>query len=250
MKKLYLLAVVAATLTMTSCNKDEEPGGGSGNRGKVNPSNVFVNGMPIKVDDYTIHKGSDGLVSKISYESGEILFDYNPSEADYDIIATDIDTKYDRGSVKETYYMNLNSMGFISYVYQEYSKSRHDEWWFEYNSSGQLNKMKRSEGNETTTMTYSEGNIVETKCTDGNNYIILYPNKIENKGAVMFFDNTLGIDMDEMDFAYYAGLLGKATKNLPEILVDSEDGYKEYIDWEFNSKGFPIEVDGWIKIVW
>lgn len=249
MKNLYLFAIVTAALTMASCDKDDVPGGG-GKPGKVDPSKVFVNGMPTKVDEYTIHRGSDGLVSKISYDSGEIVFDYNPSETDYDIIATDIDTKYEPGSVRETYYMKLNSLGFVSYVYQKYSSSRYDEWWFEYNSNGQLNKMKRSEGNETTTMKYSDGNIVETKCTDGNNYTILYPNKIVNKGAVMFFDNTLGIDMDEMDFAYYAGLLGKATKYLPEILVDQEDGYEDHIDWEFNSNGFPIEVDRSIKITW
>jgi hypothetical protein len=36
-----------------------------------------------------------------------------------------------------------------------------------------------------------------------------------NKGYLILFDATLGIDMDEMDFAYYADLPGIATKNLP-----------------------------------
>lgn len=38
---------------------------------------------------------------------------------------------------------------------------------------------------------------------------------IENKNNIMLFDITFGIDMDEMKYAYWAGLLGKATKYLP-----------------------------------
>lgn len=41
----------------------------------------------------------------------------------------------------------------------------------------------------------------------------------------MLFDPTLGIDMDEMEYAYYAGLLGKATKSLPSS--NEEDGETE-----------------------
>lgn len=55
----------------------------------------------------------------------------------------------------------------------------------------------------------------------------------------MLFDQTLGIDMDEMRYAYYAGLLGKATKNLPVKLVDNEN-YTQNFTWTLNSSGYPI----------
>ena len=55
-----------------------------------------------------------------------------------------------------------------------------------------------------------------------------------NKGYLILFDATLGIDMDEMDFAYYADLPGIATKNLPILntfkSVLSED--KRDFSWE------------------
>ena len=65
------------------------------------------------------------------------------------------------------------------------------------------------------------------------------PSLIENKGCIMFFDGTFGIDMDEMEYAYYAGLLGKATKNLPVRLVDDEGRITDFF-WTLNSAGYPI----------
>lgn len=38
-------------------------------------------------------------------------------------------------------------------------------------------------------------------------------NGLENKGCIMLFDKTIDIELDELDLAYYAGLLGHATKN-------------------------------------
>ena len=57
----------------------------------------------------------------------------------------------------------------------------------------------------------------------------------------MLFDYTLGIDMDEMQYAYYAGLLGKATKNLPVKLVDNDNENRiDNFTWTLNSNGYPI----------
>ena len=60
---------------------------------------------------------------------------------------------------------------------------------------------------------------------------------IENKGCLMLFDTTFGVDMDEMKYAYYAGLLGKATKHLP--VKNNED---EFV-WTLNNDGYPIEMN-------
>ena len=49
---------------------------------------------------------------------------------------------------------------------------------------------------------------------------------IENKGCLMLFDEILDVDMDEMIYAYYGGMLGKATKHLPLV-----GHYTLYIQW-------------------
>ncbi|MDE6377677.1 MAG: DUF4595 domain-containing protein, partial [Duncaniella sp.] len=63
---------------------------------------------------------------------------------------------------------------------------------------------------------------------------------IANKGAIMFFDDCFGIDMDEFAPAYYAGLLGKATTHLP--LSNVEDGETETFFWGLNEAGFPVSL--------
>lgn len=98
-----------------------------------------------------------------------------------------------------------------------------------------------------TTIKYQDGNIVETTTTKAgysNSYKIFYTSEsvlspIVNKGCLMLFDYTLGIDMDEMEYAYYAGLLGKATKNLPVKLVANENRIDNFT-WTLNSNGYPI----------
>lgn len=245
LKFSFFIAILLGSNIFLSCNKDDEPSG-SGNSGKVDPSKVFINGIPSQVGDLKIYVNEDGLVDKILDYGHPITIDYNPQNADgYDIVA-----KYSGGSWSEVYYMKLNKMGFVSYVYEDYGNNKYDEWWFEYNSDGQLNKMKRSEERETTNITYTNGNITEVKCTDGTHYKFYYPNHIQNKGAIMFFDYGFAIDIDEMEFLYYAGLLGKGTKDLPEISVDQEDGYSMDEEWEFNSEGFPIKYNNHFSIVW
>ena len=57
----------------------------------------------------------------------------------------------------------------------------------------------------------------------------------------MLFDTTLGIDMDEMQYAYFAGLLGKATKHLPVRLIDNE-GQEETFTWRLSTSGYPTSM--------
>lgn len=64
------------------------------------------------------------------------------------------------------------------------------------------------------------------------------------KGCIMLWDDTFGVDMDEMQYAYYAGLLGKVTKHLP--VSCSEDNGDEVNNhtatWTLNSNGYPTKV--------
>ena len=68
----------------------------------------------------------------------------------------------------------------------------------------------------------------------------------------MLFNTTFGIDMGAIRYAYYAGLLGKATKNLPVQLID-KSGNKNNFTWTVNNNGFPTAMTSGshqYKFVW
>ena len=62
----------------------------------------------------------------------------------------------------------------------------------------------------------------------------------------MLFDEILDVDMDEMIYAYYGGMLGKATKHLPLVghyTYNGEDSVSDmyfYMDIEFRQLSYGI----------
>lgn len=65
---------------------------------------------------------------------------------------------------------------------------------------------------------------------------------IANVSGLMLFDETFGIDMDEMNLAFFAGLLGRATKNLPvRKQWKGVSGY-DLFSWTLNSKNQPVKL--------
>ena len=60
----------------------------------------------------------------------------------------------------------------------------------------------------------------------------------------MMFDELLDVDMDEMIYAYYGGMLGKATKHLPLAMRDADDTSVELSNykWTLNSDGYPTQL--------
>lgn len=244
MKYLKITAAVLALSTcmsLASCSDDDDNPSLTGGD-KANPAQVFTGGMPKKVGDMNITCAADGKVTSISDGAETATFRYlKPSEdGEYDVIMTVASAR--AGEDDYTFKFKLNAQGFVEYALETYSEGDTDEWWFKYNSDGQLNYMKRSEGgNEVTDITYSNGNITSVNVKDEDNesssYTITYGNQA-NKGSLMFFDLCFGVDMDEMDVAYYAGLLGKATKNLPAKL-DEGEGYYSNFSWQLNAAGLP-----------
>lgn len=57
----------------------------------------------------------------------------------------------------------------------------------------------------------------------------------------MFFGGGLGIELDDLEYAYYAGMLGKATKHLPIYNLDKNND-KISFEWTINKGGFPTKV--------
>ncbi|MDE5549750.1 MAG: DUF4595 domain-containing protein, partial [Bacteroidaceae bacterium] len=171
----------------------------------------------------------------------------------YDVVMT---IEYGEGDILICN-LTLGKNGFVSHcdemeIYE--GETETETWDFTYNSNGQLTQMLRSEGGcEKTQIKYDNGDIVEVSTTsaeeldESSTYKIYYTSNnvqtaIENKGCIMLFDNTLGIDMDEMEYAYLAGLLGKATKHLPVRCVDVEEDYTDIFTWTLNYAGYPIKL--------
>ncbi len=257
-KLLFPVLLLGSLTAFTSCSDDDDNNGykPTSTPGVADPAQVFTNGMPTQVGAMKFTKNAQGQVTTIeeNYGTEKTIYTFtykaSPARAEQTSPAAKADvtmTVTEGTEVESVFYINLNEQGYAQYAYQVTSDDS-EHWYFDYTPAGQLRSMKRSEGgNEVTTITY-DGSGDITKVTmkgdsSSDNYIISYTDEnhstpIDNKGAIMFFDECFGIDMDEFAPAYYAGLLGKATTHLP--LSNVEDGETDTFTWSLNESGFPV----------
>lgn len=267
MKKLsnfvWLLAIaLGAAIALTACSKNSDGPDGGEDKGKVevNPTKVFVNGMPKIVDGSVFTRDFKGRLSSIYNKEENVLiaFAYTSSILGTKDVPNVVMTVTDADE-RTVYNLFLNKDGFVKYCdeidYEEKGNNpKTTTWNFEYNSDGQLIKAVQSKDGVKTssTIAYNDGDAVETVTMsekDGketDHYRIYYTSKkvtspIENRGCIMSFDVALGLDLDHLHGAYYAGMLGKATKHLPIYNMD-KDNDKTTFDWTFNDNGFPTKV--------
>lgn len=267
MKKLsnfvWLLAIaLGAAIALTACSKNSDGPDGGEDKGKVevNPTKVFVNGMPKIVDGSVFTRDFKGRLSSIYNKEENVLiaFAYTSSILGTKDVPNVVMTVTDADE-RTVYNLFLNKDGFVKYCDEiDYEKKgntpKTTTWNFEYNSDGQLIKAVQSKDGVKTssTIAYNDGDAVETVTMsekDGketDHYRIYYTSKkvtlpIENRGCIMSFDVALGLDLDHLHGAYYAGMLGKATKHLPIYNMD-KDNDKTTFDWTFNNNGFPTKI--------
>ncbi|MGP1559403.1 MAG: DUF4595 domain-containing protein [Prevotella intermedia] len=263
MKKLsnfmWLLAIVlTATFTLVSCGDDKDNPDVEKGKVEVNPEKVFVNGMPKVIDGYVFTRDFKGRLSSMynKKEKGLVTFDYNNNTLGTTDVPNVVMTVADSDN-RTVYKLFLNKDGYVKYCDEiEYriDNPKTTAWNLEYNSDGQLVKVvKTKDGYKTlSTIIYDGGNAVETVTKsekDGketDHYKIYYTSKkitlpIANKGCLMAFDGVLGVDLDHLQYAYFAGMLGKATKHLPIYNMD-KDNDKTTFDWIFNDDGFPTKI--------
>lgn len=262
MNKFFYSAMVAASLlTLSACGSDDDtPAGTSGTTEKtqvIGTTNVFAEGLPRVSPNYQkIELDDKGRVTRIEADNDEtILFEYlNATRAaqQFDVIITIMDD----GKLDSKLKCVLNDDGFVTNVVQEYARSKADDTWaFEYTDK-YMTKMTRSEGgNEVTNITYNnEHDIIKVTVDDDDNYrheiTISYTDSIvktalPNKGCIMLHDSTFDIDLDEMCWAYIAGLLGKATTHLPVdyILTEDKSTSYSYFKWTLNSDNLPVKME-------
>lgn len=266
-----LVAIALSTTTMTACGETTEETIIENSSANVSEglSRIFTTGMPKVVNGYTIARNEQGQVYLMKKSRGrdKVIFEYkaanlaNTNAPDVVMTVTDDDDK-------KVYNLFLNNNGYIRHCdeieYERGESPKRQTWDFEYNAAGQLSKVVSSEdGYETTTITYRDGNIVRTSVVSGMSGIekdrhdIFYTSNtvatpILNKGNVMFFDDTFDIDIEELQYAYYAGLLGKATKHLPVRSIDEKNEVSTF-RWTLDSNGYPTrfsEGDDTKRISW
>ena len=256
---LLAVAVIGATFVLSSCsnkNDDDWIIDGLPDPVTIDLSKVFTNGMPKEVDSMTIQTDDRGLVTGIKTKDETVSFKYDNTKTRA-IVIPNVFMKVERNGKATVYVMYLNNNGFVrECMIEQKENTKEDTWRFTYNDNDQLiNIIHSADDYKEFTLTYKDSNISEIETTTivsqtttrkKDTYKVAYtsdttPTPIVNKGNIMLFNTTFGIDIGAMKYAYYAGLLGKATKNLPVQLINKSSN-KNNFTWTVNSNGFPTAM--------
>ena len=277
MKKTFTIAlltaaVIGATSFFSSCsNKNDDDSDWIIDRRPdpvtIDLSKVFTNGMPKEADSMTIQTDERGLVTSIKTKDEMVSFKYINTKTRA-IVVPNVFMKVERNGDTTIYRMYLNNNGFVrSCMIEQKENTKEDIWSFTYNDNEQLiNIIHSADDYKEFTLTYKDSNIseIETKTIVSQTTTrkkdtckVAYtstatPTPIVNKGNIMLFNATFGIDIGAMKYAYYAGLLGKATKDLPVQLINKSSN-KTNFTWTVNSNGFPTAMTSGshqYKFVW
>ena len=260
MRKLFQLALMvtltAGIATMTSCSKDnsDEPEQKMVNGTDVNPRNVFPLGLPKKISEKVLTLNEKGQLIQLAEPNDDerITFEYKDvalgSTQAPQVILTETDEPD-----KHVYELYLNRNGFVTHAKETHYRNDHiagkATWDFAYNADNQLKDAKCSADKKHIVLEYQNGNVVKTTTTAAGKptevttitYATASTRRIENKTGVMLFATTLDADLDYLEAAYYAGLLGKPSKNLP--LQSEKSGDKANLKWTLDSNGNPTALN-------
>ena len=260
MRKLFQLALMVTltvgTTMMASCSKDnsDEPEQKMVNGTDVNPRNVFPLGLPKKISELVLTLNEKGQLIQLAEPNDDerITFEYKDvalgSTQAPQVILTETDEPD-----KHVYELYLNQDGFVTHAKETHYSNDHiagkATWDFAYNADNQLKDAKCSTDKKHIVLEYQNGNVVKTTTTATGKptevttitYATASTRPIENKTGVMLFGATLDADLDYLEAAYYAGLLGKPSKNLP--LQSEKSGDKANLKWTLDSNGNPTALN-------
>ena len=222
-------------------------GGSSSNTGTFQGAKrVFGNNL-VKAfgqegyDRYEFTYDSKGFVTHIH----RTRYETNSSNTEYDLYITYnenvVINTYKDGALQGTSTINIGSNGFASsFTYGNEVNT------LSYNSDNQLTSITYSYNNKTevNSYTYSGGNIIQSAWDGEVESSIAYTSPtqsaIANVAGVMEYDNAMGIDMDDYALAYYCGLAGFGTKNLPLTYTGSHSTAKN--TWTLDANGRATKV--------
>ena len=260
MRKLFQLALMVTltvgTTMMASCSKDnsDEPEQKMVNGTDVNPRNVFPLGLPKKISEIVLTLNEKGQLVQFAEPNSKdrATFEYKDvalgSTQAPQVILTETDEPD-----KHVYELYLNRDGFVTHAKETHYRNDHiagkATWDFAYNADNQLKDVKCSADKKHIVLEYQNGNVVKTTTTAAGEptevttitYATASIRPIENKTGVMLFATTLDADFDNLEVAYYAGLLGKPSKNLP--LQSEKSGDKATFKWTLDGNGNPTVLN-------
>ena len=260
MRKLFQLALMVTltvgTTMMASCSKDnsDEPEQKMVNGTDVNPRNVFPLGLPKKISEKVLTLNEKGQLIQLAEPNDDerITFEYKDvalgSTQAPQVILTETDEPD-----KHVYELYVNRDGFVTHAKETHYSNDHiigkATWDFAYNADNQLKDVKCSADKKHIVLEYQNGNVVKTTTTTvvkptevtTITYATASIRPIENKTGVMLFATTLDADLDNLEVAYYAGLLGKPSKNLP--LQSEKSGDKATFKWTLDGNGNPTVLN-------
>ncbi len=260
MRKLFQLALMVTltvgTTMMASCSKDnsDEPEQRMVNGTDINPRNVFPLGLPKKISEIVLTLNEKGQLVQFSQPNSNdrATFEYKDvalgSTQAPQVILTETDEPD-----KHVYELYLNRDGFVTHAKETHYSNDHiigkATWDFAYNADNQLKDVKCSADKKHIVLEYQNGNVVKTTTTTvvkptevtTITYATASIRPIENKTGVMLFATTLDADFDNLEVAYYAGLLGKPSKNLP--LQSEKSGDKATFKWTLDGNGNPTVLN-------
>lgn len=258
--KFLSAVLVIVSIGLTACsNKDDEP---KNFEPPVEPSykNVLSQGLPTEVDGYSFTTDDYGHLTSINSDNSVIAtFHYLVNHWDLDTYSYLVGMWTNNHNVSSDISIDLNNQGYIiqARAYPNVIGATVSETWeFEYNSDGQLIRMNSSDEG-VFKITYTNGDISKVEMSDNShtrkecifNYTNdEYPEGIPNKGNIMLYDYIYKVDMDVMELAYFAGILGKSTNHLPLECIESGKSHK--YNWVLNHNGLPTKLNNEINFTW
>ena len=266
------LLATAVTFSFTACDDDDDPEPGTenndgGSTGTTTPP-VADAGILFPVTSI-----SDG--STFTYVDGRMVGGVTSYDVPFTITSNPLSIKeeayYENGEFERTIYSNIrvNSAGYVTYANVKYEDAEYNEEYgleawsasgsvtITYDGEGHLTNAKSSladnEGNENDeiSITWKDGdmmNVVERYAWSDDEE----GNGGETHSASFTYGQNRpnsGVFMKEVEFCenylWYAGLLGKPSKNIPTSIVEqnkydeNSEGYTTTyaIDVEYNDNG-------------
>lgn len=195
-------------------------------------ANVFT-GKLFKIVDDDRFVYENGFLTQIikSYETITFRYNYltNPGAGLPDVQVMDGD--------EVEYEVELNAQGFAERVH---GMAYGDVSTFTYDADGHITAIDDGREGRLYKMEWQDGNLVRVSYThksdgrpgDDNRYEY---GEQDNTNNLMFYYKTFGIDLDEIQDLYYAGLLGKATAQLPASEISLDGGSNHTFTWTAGS---------------
>lgn len=194
--------------------------------------NVFTGKLLKQLDDDRFVY-ENGYLTQITGDGGTTTFHYNyltgAGSPDVYVMMND------NGDTDE-FEVTLNSQGFARKVVQRKGEYVYTKT-FEYDADGHLTAMSDDRNGREYTLTWTGGDLTKVYwlSENGNEYTYTYSyGDVPNTNCLLFYYNTYEVDIDEVQCLYYAGLLGKAPRHLPETET-SDSGKTVTFTWTAGS---------------